>query len=159
VALDPPSVSRILLVRHAEAAERARWHGDDRARPLTASGRAQAARLARSLQDQPISRVLSSAYLRCVETVSPLAARRGLRPELVGWLEEGADGAAALDRLSGLGDAIACTHGDVVSGVLLELAERGVGLGPSPRMQKGSTWVLDVEGGRVSAARYLPPPR
>jgi hypothetical protein len=25
-------------------------------------------------------------------------------------------------------------------------------------MQKGSTWVLDVAEGRVSSARYVPPP-
>jgi hypothetical protein len=46
----------------------------------------------------------------------------------------------------------------VVSGILFELAERGIALGSSPRMQKGSTWVLDVQDGRVASARYLPPP-
>jgi len=53
---------------------------------------------------------------------------------------------------------VACTHGDVVSGILFELADRGVALGSTPRMRKGSTWVLDVDGGRVSSARYLAPP-
>ena len=46
----------------------------------------------------------------------------------------------------------------MVSGILFELAERGIALGSSPRMQKGSTWVLDVQDGRVATARYVPPP-
>lgn len=51
----------------------------------------------------------------------------------------------------------ACSHGDVVSGILFELADRGVALGSTPRMQKGSTWLLEVAEGRVSSARYVPP--
>ncbi|HYA00386.1 MAG TPA: phosphoglycerate mutase family protein [Candidatus Binatia bacterium] len=149
---------RILLVRHAEAGERKLWRGDDRARPLTGAGLAQADLLAASFDAYPLSRILTSGYARCVETVAPLAARRGLAPESAAWLEEGADPTAALRALLAAGDVAASTHGDIVSGILVELAGAGVDIGPSPRMQKGSTWVMAAEAGRVSAARYLPPP-
>ena len=43
----------------------------------------------------------------------------------------------------------ACSHGDVVGGVLFELADRGVAIGPTPRMQKGSVWVLEVGDAEV----------
>jgi len=151
-------VSRILLVRHAEAGERKLWKGDDRARPLTEPGRTQALRLAGTLDGQPLDALVTSAYVRCVQTVEPLASRRRLTPELAGWLEEGADPVAALETLLQRGRALACTHGDVVSGILFELADRAVDLGASPRMQKGSTWVLEVDAGRVASARYVPPP-
>lgn len=158
VALDAP-LSRLLLVRHAEAGERREWRGDDRLRPLTAPGRTQARHLAEALAGHHLGAVLTSGYERCLQTVQPIAARRRMVPEVADWLEEGSDPRAALETLLGRGSVLACTHGDVVSGVLFELSDRGVDLGASPRMQKGSTWVLEVEDGRVVAARYLAPPR
>jgi broad specificity phosphatase PhoE len=149
---------RIFLVRHAEAGERSTWQGDDRLRPLTARGRRQAQALAEALDGQQVRHLLSSGYIRCLETLEPLAERIGRRPEPVAWLEEGADADSALASLVAAGDVVASTHGDVVSGVLFALAAASVDLGPSPRMQKGSTWVLDVERGQVTGARYVPPP-
>jgi 8-oxo-dGTP diphosphatase len=154
----PPRVGRVFLIRHGEAGERSEWRGADRDRPLTPEGRAQAERLADQLARQPLDRILTSGYVRCVETMAPLAARRGLSVEEVGWLEEGANPAEALAALLAGGSVAACSHGDVVSGILFELADRSVALGSSPRMQKGSTWVLEVVEGRVSSARYFPPP-
>ncbi len=151
-------VGRVFLIRHAEAGERSEWTGKDRDRPLTAPGRIQAERLADRLEGQPLDRILTSGYVRCVETMAPMAARGNLIPTLVSWLEEGADAAEALTALLAGGSVAACSHGDVVSGILFELADRGVALGSSPRMQKGSMWVLEVVQGRVSSARYLPPP-
>lgn len=151
-------VNRVLLIRHAEAGERRQWRGSDRLRPLTGAGRTQARRLAGALAGHHLDAVLTSAYDRCVQTVQPIAARRRLVPEAAAWLEEGADPEAALAELLGRGDVLACTHGDVVSGILFELSDHGVDLGTSPRMQKGSTWVLEVEEGRVVSAQYVPPP-
>jgi phosphohistidine phosphatase SixA len=148
----------IFLVRHAEAGERASWHDDDRLRPLTTRGERQAKGIARALDGQPLLHLFSSGYVRCVETLAPLAAHLGRPTETVSWLEEGADPDAALAALAAAGPSVASTHGDVVSGILFALAGASVDLGPSPRMQKGSTWVLQVDGGRVTAARYVPPP-
>ena len=149
---------RILLVRHADAGERTEWTGPDRDRPLSAQGRAQSELLAALLARNPVERLVSSAYLRCVETFVPLGARLGLLTETAGWLEEGADPEKALTALLVGGSVAACSHGDVVSGILFELSERGIALGSSPRMQKASTWVLDIQEGRVATARYVPPP-
>ena len=76
----------ILLVRHAVAASRSKWDGDDRLRPLTKRGQRQALDLVSQLSEQPVHRVLSSPYLRCVDTVAPLA--RGRRIEVhIDWRE------------------------------------------------------------------------
>ena len=151
-------LERILLVRHADAGERAEWTGPDRDRPLSAQGRAQSELLAALLARNPVERLVSSGYVRCVETFVPLGARLGLLTETAGWLEEGADPEKALTALLVGGSVAACSHGDVVSGILFELSERGIALGSSPRMQKASTWVLDIQEGRVATARYVPPP-
>ena len=151
-------LGRVLLVRHADAGERTEWTGPDRDRPLSARGRAQSELLAALLARNPVERLVSSGYVRCIETFVPLGARLGLLTETAGWLEEGADPEQALTALLVGGSVAACSHGDVVSGILFELAERGVALGSRPRMQKGSTWVLEVNEGQVSSARYVPPP-
>jgi phosphohistidine phosphatase SixA len=154
----PAAVSRVLLLRHAEAGERSEWRGVDRERPLTPAGRSQSDQLASAFDGQPLQRLLTSGYARCRETVAPIAARLGLTVEAVPWLEEGAAPGGALAALVAAGNVLACTHGDVVSGILLELADHSIDIGSTPRMQKGSTWILDVEDGRVVTARYVPPP-
>jgi phosphohistidine phosphatase SixA len=148
--------SRVLLIRHAEAGDRERWKGDDRLRPLTRPGRRQAQALVDQLRDTPIARVLSSPYVRCVQSVEPLADARGLTVERTEDLAEGA-GHGPLRRLLGeVGDAALCTHGDVVHDLLEWLDHHGVVLDGG--MAKGSTWALDVIHGEVVEARYLPPP-
>lgn len=105
-----------VLVRHASAGDRHDWRGDDRLRPLDARGRRQAAELAELLGSFGVRRIVSSPYVRCVETVEPLAAALGLAVELDDRLAEGA-GRAALELLAENG-AVCCTHGDVVEELL-----------------------------------------
>jgi 8-oxo-dGTP diphosphatase len=146
----------VLLIRHAKAGVRERWQGDDRLRPLTRSGRRQSEALVEQLAEHPIGRILSSPYVRCVQTVEPLAAARGLPVEETEALAEGA-GTGPLQRLLGeVGDAALCTHGDVVQEFVERLHHRGVAVDGG--LAKGSTWVLEVIHGEVVAARYLPPP-
>jgi 8-oxo-(d)GTP phosphatase len=148
--------TRILLIRHAKAGSRERWQGDDRLRPLTRSGRRQAEALVEQLRDEPIERILSSPYLRCIQTVELLAAARGLRVEPTDDLAEGAGIGPLLRLLAQLGNAALCTHGDVVQEFVEWLHHRGVAVDRG--LAKGSTWALDVVHGEVVAARYLAPP-
>ena len=63
----------VYVVRHAKAGSRERWDGDDTDRPLTKNGRAQAEALCRRLRPVATATLLSSPYLRCVQTLEPLA--------------------------------------------------------------------------------------
>jgi 8-oxo-dGTP diphosphatase len=63
-----------------------------------------------------VRRIVSSPYLRCVQTVEPLAGALGLAVEHDDRLAEGA-GRAALELLREDG-VVCCTHGDVVGDVL-----------------------------------------
>ena len=87
----------LVLIRHASAGDPEAWIGDDRARPLDERGRAQAAALVELLADHPLARVLTSPYLRCVQTVEPLARARRLPLE---YRHELGDDAGAEDALA-----------------------------------------------------------
>ncbi|HET9730158.1 MAG TPA: phosphoglycerate mutase family protein [Acidimicrobiia bacterium] len=148
----------IYLVRHAKAGERGAWDGEDTLRPLTAQGHRQARALLDVLADARFERVLSSPYVRCMETVVPLAAERKLAVEPVDALAEGAD----LDDVLSLvhkhapGGVVFSTHGDIVPMLLDYVASRGVDIGPTPQWPKASTWVLETDDtGEITEARYL----
>jgi 8-oxo-dGTP diphosphatase len=140
----------ILLVRHAKAGDREKWDAPDDLRPLTAKGEAQAQALVDLLAGYDIDRVLSSPYLRCTQTVAPLAAARGLAVEPCDDLAEGegrAGIALARGLLSGPAHTVLCSHGDVVEEVLDAL-----GVTRAQFTRKGATWVLDEAGAHHLAA-------
>jgi 8-oxo-dGTP diphosphatase len=72
----------VLLIRHASAGDRYEWEGDDRLRPLDERGRRQANQLVELLEQYEITRLLSSPFLRCIQTVEPLAQARGFDIEI-----------------------------------------------------------------------------
>jgi 2,3-bisphosphoglycerate-dependent phosphoglycerate mutase len=76
-------VTTVYLVRHAHAD-----FSDDENRPLSAAGLQSAQTLAERLSDRPIAAVYSSSHRRSIDTVAPLAARRGVRVELLPDLRE-----------------------------------------------------------------------
>ena len=150
----------VLLVRHAHALARSEWDGDDRERELSQKGHRQAVRLVPVLTEFKPSRLLSSPYLRCLDTVRPLGRALGRQVESEDRLAEGA-GRAAVELVRSLRaeDAVLCSHGDVIPDILAVLVhDDGVDLGAHPRVEKASVWVLDAGGDRFTAASYLPPP-
>jgi 8-oxo-(d)GTP phosphatase len=155
-------VAVVLLVRHAKAGERGRWDGPDRLRPLTEKGWEQARRLCDQLAGYGATRVVSSPYVRCVQTVEPLAERLGLSVEESDALAEGATTGQLDELLASLRSetAVLSTHGDVIPTLLDHLIERdGLDLPPDYPCAKGSTWVLHGDSdGRVTRAEYLPAP-
>ena len=153
----------LYLIRHAKAGHRQRWEGPDHVRPLTRSGRRQAEALVEQFRDAPFTRLVSSPYVRCRQTLEPLSRERGLPVEDAGELEEGVGANETFRLISALGaddggPVALSTHGDIMENVLDRLATRGVKLDGPVAFEKGCTWVLDVAGGEVTGARYVPPP-
>jgi 8-oxo-dGTP diphosphatase len=149
----------VYLVRHAKAGSRKAWTDDDELRPLSKAGKAQARALAKRLAGAGITRVLSSPYVRCRQTVEPLAEGRGVPVEPSDALREGAslpDSLRLVEKVAGE-NAVLCTHGDVLGNLLLHFAELGVDL-QSDRIEKGSVWALELDDGEVRSATYHPPP-
>ena len=150
----------LALIRHAEAGQRERWKGDDRLRPLSKKGRRQAEALVDALDAVPVGRVLSSPYVRCVQSVEPLARARSLPVEQSEALAEGAGLAAMFDLVRDLDGASAalCTHGDLMDEATRLMVEKGLIRPDEVRYQKGGVWLLQQADGRLLSARYLPAP-
>ena len=150
----------VYLVRHARAGRRSAWKGDDELRPLSKVGLRQAEGLVDLLAGVHVEQALSSPYVRCVETVEPLADDRGLEIDVVDELREGAslEGALRLfEKVSGQ-PTVLCTHGDIVEALLTHFKANGVKIGKL-RMEKGSVWAFETRNSRVTKATYLPPPK
>jgi 8-oxo-dGTP diphosphatase len=148
------------LVRHARAGSRSRWKGDDALRPLSKVGRAQAAAITEILARQSVELIVSSPYVRCIETVDPLSDRTGIPVEISDALAEGARLSQSLRLFEKVQDrdVVLCTHGDVMQDLLDHFGRHGVKL-RDHRMEKGSIWVFDVGTKGVEKARYVPPPK
>ena len=163
----PAPLRSVLLVRHASAGSRSDWRGDDRLRPLDERGRAQADALVRILSRFNVKEIYSADFVRCVETVEPLADSIGLVVKEEPLLSEiGYPGheSEALDMLRALGAkdaaAVACTQGDVLPDILRRAADQDqVELAKSFPYKKACTWVLSFDGARLFGADYIPPPR
>ena len=151
----------VYLIRHAKAGDRDTWCDDDRLRPLSGRGHRQARLIADLLQEMRIDRVLSSPFVRCMETVVPLAGLRGLAVEPVEALAERArlEDVLALVRKHAGAETVMCTHGDVMPMLLDHYAASGVNIARVRTWPKGCTWTLDIDStGEVVRARYVPAP-
>lgn len=148
------------LVRHAKSGSRSRWEDDDRARPLSKSGFKQAETLVTVFGPYAIAAVLSSPYVRCVQTVEPIARARRLAVQTTPHLAEGAGlmGVRRFIEDPALDDVLLCTHGDVIQELVEELIRRGILNAAQLLMDKGSTWVVEAEDGSPVSARYIPAP-
>lgn len=151
----------LLLLRHAKAASRQKWAGPDHVRPLTGRGFRQAEGISELYLSYRVTRVLSSPYLRCVQTVEPLARRLGIDVEERAELAEGTGARPALALMTDLlgTTTVLCTHGDVMIDVLDALEELArLGLPDQYPIDKGCTWVLGGDGFPFTEVSYLPPP-
>jgi 8-oxo-dGTP diphosphatase len=173
----------IELVRHAKAHSRDRWWGrPDRDRPLTEAGMDQARRLAAELAggETPIDRLYSSPWVRCTQTLDPLADAMGAAVVDVDGLGEvvslpvhdggdawvtsawlGGRAVAFLDRAVAEhagGRVVACSHGDVIPALVALIVGRDGLDAADVRCAKGGRFTLDFDGARCVAATYHPPP-
>jgi phosphohistidine phosphatase SixA len=109
------------LVRHAHAGDKRAWTGPDRLRPLSAPGRREAHGLLVQLRDYRITRILSSPAVRCLETVEPLARRRGLPVEAAEVIGSIPSTLLALLLDPAADEAVVCSHGELIGAALKRL--------------------------------------
>jgi broad specificity phosphatase PhoE len=139
----------IYLVREADAGGRFSWPGPDRLRPLTGAGWRQAQELAERLDGTPIDRIVSSPWLRCQQTVLPLAEARRLPIDS----EPGLGVIASVDRALRLvaqarGETAFCTHPELLFAVIERLRRAGRRVRPLC----GVAWTTDHLAPEIVAA-------
>jgi 8-oxo-(d)GTP phosphatase len=153
-AAGPPDTDPLILVRHASAGSKDEWraagHEDDLKRPLDPVGRQQREELGLLLRCYGIAQVLSSAAVRCVQTVQAYAdlTRQPVQTDsafTVGLADEG-DARRRVGEVLGSGlPAVICGHRENLS-VLLEeaCAVLGAKAIESQPLPLGGFWVLHV---------------
>jgi phosphohistidine phosphatase SixA len=150
----------VYLVRHAHAGSQKRWSGSDHDRPLSGRGQQQADGLVEVLGEYPVACILTSPRVRCHHTVVPLSHHRSLPVEPTRSLDVHASVERLLELAAdpSLRAAVLCGHGEQIRN-LLRLLVGSIRIDGPLRLEKGSTWILDLAAGPEGAARYLPPVR
>lgn len=152
----------IHIIRHGHAGSRRAWTDKDELRPLSERGAAQAQAIARDLADTGIDRLWSSPFIRCRQTLEPLARLLTLDVDVIDGLGEGGDGAAALDLLLAAaadGHIVAVSsHGDVIPMIVEVAIERGATLDGPRSGKKGARYELTVVDGRVDRIFHVGAP-
>ena len=149
----------IYLVRHAKAGERRVWTGDDDARPLSRKGWRQAHAVSERLAAKGISTIHSSPYVRCFQTVEPLAELLGTEITIDDRLAEDSPFEPVLDLLAHVdSSAVLCSHGDVIPATIAALVRRGMEVQSSVDWRKATVWVLRRKGDRITKGKVWPPP-
>jgi len=158
--LNRDGVGTFYVVRHARAGSRGHWTGDDRLRPLSPKGLKQAGALVTIFEPFQLTAIFSSPFLRCVETVEPLARARGMTVKQAPSLAEGHGLAGAMQLMGdpALDGVMLGTHGDIVGELIEHLVNRRVVKPGEGGYEKGAIWVVEVENGALVRARFIAAP-
>ena len=150
---------RSFLVRHAKAGSRHDWTGDDRLRPLSKSGWRQAEAVGERLVSEQPSALVTSPYLRCRQTLEPLARLCDLEIVEDGRLAEAGKFDEVLWLMMSLPDgAVLCSHGDLIPDTMAALERRSCAIETPPDWRKATVWMIEHDDGDWIRARVEPPP-
>lgn len=154
-------MGQIYVVRHAKAGERRLWQENDLDRPLSKKGWKQSEALARRLAKRQPTALVSSPYVRCVQTLEPLSLRLDLPVLTETRLEEEQPVEPVLELLAEIADGtVLCSHGDIIPATIEALRLTGTELRTPVDWRKASVWVLvRNKRCRIVTATVWPPPR
>lgn len=154
-------MGHLYLVRHAKAGERRLWKGDDLDRPLSKKGWKQSESVAKRLERLEPTELLSSPYVRCIQTLEPLGKRLHRAVTVEPRLREDEPVAPVIDLLRDVGDgAVLCSHGDIIPAAIEALRADGTEVRTPVDWRKASVWVLKRnKRGRIVTATVWPPPK
>ena len=154
----------LFLIRHAKAGKRSKWledpaNTDDIKRPLDNKGMLQAVALADRLSDFAPPQLLSSPYIRCMQTLEPLGATLAISVIADERLAENNPFEPILELLEGCPDnSVLCSHGDMIPMVVEALERRGMVVTGMRDSRKASVWVLERQNGVIARGHAWPPP-
>lgn len=161
----PADTGTVVVVRHGTAGTKARYKGDDCARPLDKHGRAQAESLVGQLLAFGATDVHAAPRVRCQQTVGPLADELGVKIQDEPALTEEAysdDHGPARKRVLEIakadGTPVICSQGKVIPDLISWWCDRDGVRPDKSRNRKGSTWVLSFAEDRLIAADHIGSP-
>jgi 8-oxo-(d)GTP phosphatase len=158
----PADARTMLVVRHGTAGRKSRFSGDDTKRPLDKQGRAQAEALVGQLLAFGATNVRAADRVRCQQTVEPLAEELGVPIQAEPTLTEEAYAKSPkrarhrmLEIAKQEGTPVICSQGKVIPDLIAWWCERDGVRPDKSRNHKGSTWVLSLSDGRLTAADHI----
>jgi 8-oxo-(d)GTP phosphatase len=153
----------VLLVRHGHAGTKRQSVGEDSLRPLNEQGFAEAQALVDLVAPYAPERIISSPFLRCVQSVSPLAEATGITVRRSPSLTPESGAAASVLALNvgtpATGAVVLCTHGEVIHYLQSRFGPDGPpNFNAEAPREKGSVWILERGEHGFVGATYLAPP-
>lgn len=154
-------MGQVYVVRHAKAGERRLWQHDDLDRPLSKKGWKQSEALARRLGKLEPTALLSSPYVRCIQTLEPLGDQLEMPVRIEQRLTEDEPVGPVLDLLAEITDGtVLCSHGDIIPAMIDALRLNGTEIRTPVDWRKASVWVLKRNKQcRIVTATVWPPPK
>lgn len=154
-------MAHIYVIRHAKAGERRLWQDDDLDRPLSKKGWKQSEAVGRRLAKLDPTMLLSSPYVRCVQTLEPLSKRMKVSIEHEHRLREDEPVEPVLDLLREVAEgSVLCSHGDIIPAAIDALRLNGTEIRTPVDWRKASVWVLKRnKRGHIVTATVWPPPK
>ena len=153
-------MAHLYVVRHAKAGERRLWTDDDIDRPLSKKGWKQSELVGKRIAKRNPTALLSSPYVRCIQTLEPLGKMIDRDVEIDERLREDEPFEPVLDLLRELpSGAVLSTHGDIIPATMQALERRGMKLSTPADWRKAAVWVLKRnKQGEIVQATVWPPP-
>jgi 8-oxo-dGTP diphosphatase len=157
-----PRTDTLIILRHTKALERGDWDDLDSKRTLDEKGLRQAASLITHLAPFAIDEIYSSDYIRCVQTVTPLADVRNLRiTEIPNLNEENFD--LDPERSISFANAVKqdeknillCSHNPVIPTMLRGILNTKLKNKDLIKLEPGDAWIVHRVRGEIVALDFL----
>lgn len=152
----------LIILRHVKALERGDWDGSDSLRTLSEVGFEQSQLLIKHLEAFAIDEIYTSDYVRCVQTVTPLAQARELSVMEVPNLNEENfenDPLRAISFANAVKqdekNILICSHNPVIPTMLRGILNSSWRNKDLIKLEPGDAWVVHRVKGEVVALDYI----
>lgn len=152
----------LIILRHTKALERGDWDEEDSQRTLSEVGFDQAQLLLKHLEPFAIDEIYSSDYVRCVQTVTPLAHSRGLALTQVPSLNEATFDEDPLRSVSFANalkqdekNILICSHNPVIPTMLRGILNTKLKNKDLIKLEPGDAWIVHRVRGEIVGLDYL----
>lgn len=152
----------LIILRHTKALERGDWDEVDSQRTLSEVGFDQAQLLIKHLEPFAIDEIYTSDYVRCVQTVTPLAHSRGLNITQVPSLNEETfeeDPSRSISFANALKqdekNILMCSHNPVIPTMLRGILNTKLKNKDLIKLEPGDAWIIHRVKGEIVGLDYL----
>jgi 8-oxo-dGTP diphosphatase len=152
----------LIILRHTKALERGDWDEHDSHRTLSEVGFDQAQLLLKHLEPFAIDEVYTSDYVRCVQTITPLAHSRGLAITEVPSLNEETfeeDPQRSISFVNALKqdekNILICSHNPVIPTMLRGILNTKLKNKDLIKLEPGDAWIVHRVRGEIVGLDYL----